>query len=422
MNQARVSVFLPVFNGAGKLRRQLESMAAQTFKDFIVTIIDNASEDETPQIAQEFADRYPNFHYIRNRKNLGFHFSYMKGFYLSSDYEFMVYASHNDCWHPEYLEKCVRALDDNPKASIAYSWCQFLDREGRPASIFGPDQPSEPYKDDFDLTSQNGAERFMTIIGQLGMCTAFYGVIRMSGALNSLWSLNCGCLAGDNFFLALMASREGPFVQIPQALFYRELPYAQGQNATDRKVVIHQMNAPKSTSHTFDYGYIDFLWQHAKCAAGTFDDTKAIYADLCDGDIDKYWAFSNRLFEQAIKFLLGRYRNQLESEAEHGVGQVCGGRLYEFIGAPGSQATPVGAMPVRDFMTYTEHYEKLNRIRNFLPDIPDLYTALAICLVNFRRHKEALVLLDEELSRNPTSRQALELKAQLEKHLNRSPS
>ena len=53
----RVSVLLPVYNGARFVAEAIESVLAQTFADFELIIIDDASTDETPAILARLASR-----------------------------------------------------------------------------------------------------------------------------------------------------------------------------------------------------------------------------------------------------------------------------------------------------------------------------------------------------------------------------
>ena len=68
----KVSIGLPVYNGADYLRTALESIVGQTFADIEITISDNASTDDTQRICEEFADRDSRIRYSRNRVNEGF--------------------------------------------------------------------------------------------------------------------------------------------------------------------------------------------------------------------------------------------------------------------------------------------------------------------------------------------------------------
>lgn len=53
----KVSIGLPVFNGARFIRKSLDSLLGQTFDNFEIIISDNASSDLTPKICQEYIQK-----------------------------------------------------------------------------------------------------------------------------------------------------------------------------------------------------------------------------------------------------------------------------------------------------------------------------------------------------------------------------
>jgi glycosyltransferase involved in cell wall biosynthesis len=69
--QPLVSICIPAYNTSRYLRECLNSALAQTFADFEVVLVDNASTDETSAIAEEYALHDPRIRCYRNEKNLG---------------------------------------------------------------------------------------------------------------------------------------------------------------------------------------------------------------------------------------------------------------------------------------------------------------------------------------------------------------
>ena len=71
MAPPRVSIGVPVYNGDRFLAETLDAILAQTFADFEVVIVDNASTDRTAEIGQAYAARDPRISYQRNPANIG---------------------------------------------------------------------------------------------------------------------------------------------------------------------------------------------------------------------------------------------------------------------------------------------------------------------------------------------------------------
>src|SRR3990170_1950083 len=64
-----VSLCVPTFNRAQALGRTLESLLRQTFTDFELVVVDNASSDDTTNVVRNFRD--PRIRYYRTPTNLG---------------------------------------------------------------------------------------------------------------------------------------------------------------------------------------------------------------------------------------------------------------------------------------------------------------------------------------------------------------
>lgn len=67
----KISVCIPMYNGQKYLRECLDSVLAQAYPDFEVLMVDDRSNDGTPEIAREYASRDPRFRLVRNEANLG---------------------------------------------------------------------------------------------------------------------------------------------------------------------------------------------------------------------------------------------------------------------------------------------------------------------------------------------------------------
>lgn len=64
-----VSVIIPTYNRAPLLGRAVQSVLNQTYQDFEVIVVDDASLDNTEEVVRHFAD--PRIHYLRHEENRG---------------------------------------------------------------------------------------------------------------------------------------------------------------------------------------------------------------------------------------------------------------------------------------------------------------------------------------------------------------
>lgn len=105
----RISIGLPVYNGERFIRKKLESLLTQTFKDFEVIISDNASTDSTPIICERFSKNDNRIRYIRQSTNMGSWHNF--NFVLQeAKYEYFVWTAVDDIMLPEFLEKNIKVL------------------------------------------------------------------------------------------------------------------------------------------------------------------------------------------------------------------------------------------------------------------------------------------------------------------------
>ncbi|MFA5105102.1 MAG: glycosyltransferase family 2 protein [Candidatus Margulisiibacteriota bacterium] len=71
MTNPKISILIPTYNRAVFLREALESVASQIEDDIECIVSDNASTDETEEIAKDFQARYSFVRYYKNQRNLG---------------------------------------------------------------------------------------------------------------------------------------------------------------------------------------------------------------------------------------------------------------------------------------------------------------------------------------------------------------
>ena len=117
-----VSVIVPTYNSARFLVDAINSVLAQTFKEFEVWVIDDGSTDETEALMR--AQR-PPVHYIR-QKNLGVAAARNRGIEESSG-KYVAFLDADDTWAPRKLEYQIDALRNNDNCRACYSAFSIAD-------------------------------------------------------------------------------------------------------------------------------------------------------------------------------------------------------------------------------------------------------------------------------------------------------
>ena len=128
----RVSVGLPVYNGADHVAEAIDSVLAQTYRDLELVICDNASSDRTEEICRRLAHRDPRVRFYRNDENLGATGNFRRTFELARG-EFFNWLSHDDLLAPKYVEQCIGVLEHSPESVVlCFSPQVRLTYEGEP--------------------------------------------------------------------------------------------------------------------------------------------------------------------------------------------------------------------------------------------------------------------------------------------------
>lgn len=116
----KIDIIIPCYNYARFLDECLGLIQAQTRGDYRVLVMDNASTDETPEVARRWMARDDRIAYHRNDTNLGAVGNMKLGYELTAA-EYVVILPADDMWKPAFLEKVAGALDANPECSYAYA-------------------------------------------------------------------------------------------------------------------------------------------------------------------------------------------------------------------------------------------------------------------------------------------------------------
>lgn len=125
----RVSIGVPVFNGARFLEHALDSLLAQTLQDVEIVISDNASTDETEVICKRAMARDPRVRYWRSPVNRGLVWNHRRVLAMATG-EYFMFAPHDDWFAPEYVERCVMALQADPEISYVVAETILVDEAG----------------------------------------------------------------------------------------------------------------------------------------------------------------------------------------------------------------------------------------------------------------------------------------------------
>ncbi len=115
-----VSVIIPNHNYSQFVGEAIESVIAQTYKNFELIVIDNGSTDNSKQVLESFKKKYPKIK-IYFQKNLGQAGARNRGIDESKG-NLIAFLDADDVWMPNKLEEQVKLFID-PDIGLVYSSC-----------------------------------------------------------------------------------------------------------------------------------------------------------------------------------------------------------------------------------------------------------------------------------------------------------
>jgi glycosyltransferase involved in cell wall biosynthesis len=115
----RIDVIVPCYNYGRYLDQCVSSVLRQASVDVRVLVIDDASPDNTAEVAEALARQNPRVTFIRHRKNIGHINTYNEGIeWASADY--MLLLSADDYLLPGALERATTLMDAYPKVGFTF--------------------------------------------------------------------------------------------------------------------------------------------------------------------------------------------------------------------------------------------------------------------------------------------------------------
>ena len=138
VNKPEVSVIIPVYNHATLLGQALESVFAQTYRNYEVIVVDDGSTDDIASVLQPLIDQ-DLIRYIHQQKQ-GVSSARNRGIVESSG-RYIAFLDSDDLFEPEKLDIQVRYLQDHPEIGLVHSGFTKFDDDGndlgyRDASLF----------------------------------------------------------------------------------------------------------------------------------------------------------------------------------------------------------------------------------------------------------------------------------------------
>ena len=108
----KVSIITPTYNCASYIEKTIESVLAQTYKDYELILIEDKSTDNTMDVIKKYLNKYNNIHIILQEKNSGTGVARNEGIKKASG-DYIAFIDGDDIWHSTKLEKQINFMEEN---------------------------------------------------------------------------------------------------------------------------------------------------------------------------------------------------------------------------------------------------------------------------------------------------------------------
>lgn len=206
----RVTVGVPVYNGARTISEALHALLNQTYRDTEFLVSDNASTDATADIVREIAHADPRVRLVVQPCNMGANGNYS---YVAKHArgEFLKWSSASDWCAPTFIERCVETLDANPDAVVAVPRTRFFE---------GSRDNATDSKGDIAILGDRPSVRLMDWYERTTWNNALNGLIRLDALRKT--ALVPPYMGSDTVLMGHLALL-GRIVLVDEPLFYRRM-------------------------------------------------------------------------------------------------------------------------------------------------------------------------------------------------------
>ena len=214
-----VSVVMPAYNAEKYISEAIESILGQTFENFELIILDDASTDSTWEIIKKYSEKDGRITPVRNRQNLYIAGNRNKGISLARG-KYVVWQDADDISLPKRIEKLAELMEKNPEVGLCGSYLQsFSD---------GKDLDVRKYATD-DKTLRKNIFKYSPVAQPAA-------IVRKS-CFDELGSFNLEYPPAEDLDFSFRVGAKHKFANIPEVLLrYREHPGSATQTRLRKQI------------------------------------------------------------------------------------------------------------------------------------------------------------------------------------------
>ncbi|MBQ7551380.1 MAG: glycosyltransferase family 2 protein [Bacteroidales bacterium] len=214
----RFSIIVPLFNKAPYVRKALDSIISQTFKDWELIIVDDGSTDNSAAICEEYLSTLYTIHHtpfedirIISQPNSGVAAARNRGVKESSG-EYVCFLDADDWWDSNFLEELDHLITEYPDAGLY-------------ATNFVYYKPGKTHVEHTNLTT--GYINYPEVYARTGSMPVWTGAACMPRKVfDEMGGFPVGIKLGEDFLLWAKTALHYPvaFSELPLAYYNNDVP------------------------------------------------------------------------------------------------------------------------------------------------------------------------------------------------------
>lgn len=145
-----VSIIMAAYQAEQTITQAIDSVLKQTYGNFELLVVDDASQDGTAELAGDAAKRDSRVRLITNERNSGVSYTRRHGL-MEARGEWIAILDSDDAWAPTKLERQI-ALQKKTGAELLFTGSAFMNTKGEPIDYYLPASAEVTYR---ELLKQN---------------------------------------------------------------------------------------------------------------------------------------------------------------------------------------------------------------------------------------------------------------------------
>lgn len=118
-----ISIIIPSYNHAKYIKKCIDSVLNQTYKNWELIIIDDGSKDSSVEIIESYRDKRIT---LIQQSNAGAHSAINRGLALTKG-EYLTILNSDDEYHANRLRECMRVFQEQPEVDFISTWINIVD-------------------------------------------------------------------------------------------------------------------------------------------------------------------------------------------------------------------------------------------------------------------------------------------------------